>query len=85
MPHEGLTGKSNCFANGCLGNAAVPFVENGLPIHAGGDLLVAKLKANNGSQNYALPAGVDLSRYNSVSIWCKSFDVTFAYAPLEPR
>ena len=53
--------------------------------YSGGDLLVAKLKANNGSQNYALPAGVDLSRYNSVSIWCKSFDVTFAYAPLEPR
>lgn len=50
--------------------------------YSGGDLLVARLKANNGSQNYTLPDGIDIGRYRSVSIWCKSFDVVFAYAPL---
>lgn len=50
--------------------------------YSGADLQVAKLKANNGSQNYALPDGLDLSGYRSVIIWCKSFDVVFSYAPV---
>ena len=54
MPHEGLTGKSNCFANGCLGNAAVPFVENGLPIHAGGDLVKDVGNQNSGAAERGL-------------------------------
>ena len=43
---------------------------------------LAKLKGNKGSQNYDVPANVDLSNYNVVSIWCTRFSVNFAAAPL---
>jgi hypothetical protein len=40
------------------------------------------LKGNKGDQNYALPPGLDLGRYTSVSIWCDRFDVSFGAAAL---
>nr|BFE70078.1 hypothetical protein GCM10020092_033790 [Actinoplanes digitatis] len=40
------------------------------------------LKGNKGSQNYPIPAGVDLSAYRSVSIWCARFRVSFGAAQL---
>jgi hypothetical protein len=40
------------------------------------------LKANSGNQNYELPDGVDLSKYDNVIIWCKSFSVYFGGAQL---
>jgi hypothetical protein len=40
------------------------------------------LKGNKGSQNYPLPAGVDLNRYRSISIWCARFHVSFGAAEL---
>ena len=43
---------------------------------------LGRLKANNGNQNYAVPAGVDLSRLTSVSIWCDKFNVSFGAAEL---
>lgn len=43
---------------------------------------LGKLKGNKGSQNYALPREVDPSSYNSVSIWCDRFDVSFGAAEL---
>jgi hypothetical protein len=43
---------------------------------------LGKLKGNKGSQNYALPGNVDPSIYNSVSIWCDRFDVSFGAAEL---
>jgi hypothetical protein len=43
---------------------------------------LGKLKGNKGSQNYALPRDVDPSSYNSVSIWCDRFDVSFGAAEL---
>jgi hypothetical protein len=43
---------------------------------------LGKLKGNKGSQNYAVPKDVDLSRYSSVSIWCDRFDVSFGAAEL---
>ncbi len=43
---------------------------------------LGKLKGNKGSQNYALPEGVDPARYSSVSIWCDRFDVSFGAAEL---
>lgn len=43
---------------------------------------LGKLKGNKGDQNYALPAGLDLKRYTSVSIWCDRFDVSFGAATL---
>ncbi|GAA2603125.1 DM13 domain-containing protein [Actinomadura fulvescens] len=40
------------------------------------------LKGNKGSSNYSIAAGVDLSQYKSVVIWCKRFDSVFAAAPI---
>jgi hypothetical protein len=44
---------------------------------------LGRLKGNKGSQNYPIPADVDLSRYPSVSIWCDRFNVSFGAAELE--
>ena len=48
----------------------------------GNYISLGKLKGNKGSQNYALPRGVDPSSYSSVSIWCDRFDVSFGAAEL---
>ncbi len=44
---------------------------------------LGRLKAFAGSQNYAVPDGVDLSRYGSVVIWCEQFEVLISPASLE--
>ncbi|MDQ3883960.1 MAG: DM13 domain-containing protein, partial [Thermoproteota archaeon] len=43
------------------------------------------LKGNIGNQNYDIPEGTDLSRYDTVLIWCKAFSVLFGGAKLEPQ
>ncbi len=40
------------------------------------------LKGNIGNQNYEIPEGVDLSKYNKVLIWCKAFSILFGSAEL---
>jgi electron transfer DM13 len=48
-----------------------------------GDYLeLGSLKANHGNQNYAIPAGTDVTRFRSAVIWCKRFSVGFGVAPL---
>lgn len=42
------------------------------------------MKGNIGDQNYAFGADVDLSKYRTVSVWCKRFSVNFGAAPLKP-
>jgi Electron transfer DM13 len=44
---------------------------------------LGRLKANNGNQNYNIPIGTDLSKYNMVLIWCKDFSVLFGSAQLK--
>ncbi len=43
------------------------------------------LKAFKGSQNYAVPASVDLKKYQSVVIWCETFGVLISPAKLNFR
>jgi hypothetical protein len=43
------------------------------------------LRAFKGSQRYAIPAGVDLSKYQSVIIWCEQFSVLISPADLKSR
>ena len=50
--------------------------------YADGAVSLGTLKGNKGSQNYAIPAGVDPSSFRSVVVWCKRFDVDFGVAPL---
>ncbi|WP_261377823.1 DM13 domain-containing protein [Candidatus Nitrosocosmicus arcticus] len=44
---------------------------------------LGKLKANNGNQNYNIPTGTDLSKYDTVLIWCKAFSVLFGSVELK--
>jgi hypothetical protein len=46
---------------------------------------LGRLKGNIGNQNYDIPEGTDLSRYDTVLIWCKAFSVLFGGAKLEPQ
>jgi len=43
---------------------------------------LGRLKANNGNQNYDIPEGTDLAKYDTVLIWCKQFSVLFGSAKL---
>ncbi len=49
-----------------------------------GFLSIGKLKGNVGNQNYIVPADIDISRFNSVVIWCELFGVLFSPAALTP-
>lgn len=43
---------------------------------------LGRLEGNLGSQNYEVPAEVDLDRYTSVVIWCDRFNSAFGAADL---
>jgi hypothetical protein len=43
---------------------------------------LGRLKGNIGNQNYDIPTGTDLSKYDTVLIWCKQFSVLFGSAEL---
>jgi Electron transfer DM13 len=45
---------------------------------------LGRLKGNIGDQNYKFPEGTDLSKYDTVLIWCQAFSVLFGSAELEP-
>ncbi len=51
-------------------------------VRRAGFVTLGGLKGNIGDQNYELPPDVDLSKYRSVTIWCRRFGVNFATAPL---
>ena len=44
---------------------------------------LGKLKGNEGDQNYEIPAGTDLSKFTTVSIYCERFNANFGAAALE--
>ena len=43
---------------------------------------LGRLKGNIGNQNYEIPSGTDLAKYNTVLIWCKAFSTLFGSAKL---
>jgi Electron transfer DM13 len=45
-------------------------------------LYLGALKATNGSFNYDIPAGTDLTPYLSVVVWCRAFAVLVTWADL---
>ena len=59
----------------------VPGADRRTP-NAGVDL--GALKGNQGTQNYVVPAGVDLSGPQTVLIWCRAFAVPVANASQAP-
>lgn len=46
-------------------------------------LELGKLKGNEGDQNYEIPAGTDLGKFQTVSVYCERFNANFGAAPLE--
>jgi hypothetical protein len=58
--------------------------SNDLHAYQTGFIDLGALKGNRGSQNYAIPAGTDLSAFKSAVIWCRRFAVGFGVAPLQP-
>jgi hypothetical protein len=46
----------------------------------GREIRLGDLKATHGNQNYAIPAGADLTGMRSVVIWCDRFNVAFGTA-----
>ncbi|MFF5014473.1 DM13 domain-containing protein [Streptomyces sp. NPDC001165] len=44
---------------------------------------LGSLKGNEGNQNYAIPAGTDLKKFATVTIWCERFSVSFGAAELK--
>jgi hypothetical protein len=46
---------------------------------------VGRLKGNVGNQNYEIPTGTDLSKYDTVLIWCKAFSTLFGSAKLSSQ
>ena len=45
---------------------------------------LGRLRAFKGSQNYDVPAGVDVTKYGSVVVWCEQFGVLISPAKLTP-
>ncbi|MBL8087244.1 MAG: DM13 domain-containing protein [Chthonomonas sp.] len=50
----------------------------------GSALDLGVIKGNEGDQNYTLPNGTMTDQYESVTIWCKRFNVSFGGAKIEP-
>lgn len=44
---------------------------------------LGKLKGNEGDQNYSIPGGTDLDKFQTVSIYCERFNANFGAAPME--
>ncbi|UKY54714.1 DM13 domain-containing protein [Streptomyces inhibens] len=59
--------------------------EGGSNLDDGKHVDLGDLKGNKGNQNYAIPAGTDLNRFSTVTIWCERFSVSFGAAELKPR
>ena len=51
--------------------------------YTGEALELGELKGTDGAFNYDVPAGTDVSRFNSAVVWCKAFAVLFATATFE--
>jgi hypothetical protein len=51
--------------------------------YADGSLNLGALKATDGAFNYEVPAGTDVSRFESAIVWCDAFSVLFATATFE--
>lgn len=45
--------------------------------------VISRLQKVSGTQRYAIPNNINLANYRSVAIWCRMFNATFGYAPLQ--
>jgi hypothetical protein len=66
-----------------LAEASDPGLKNNVPGTALQSIEVGTLRGNEGNQEYSLPANVDLTRYDTVAIYCERFRAVFGTAKLE--
>lgn len=45
---------------------------------------LGRLKSFSGSQNYPIPAGLEIDDYGSLVVWCEQFNVLISPARIEP-
>jgi len=64
---------------------AAPDAKDDETVKRAGFIDLGSMKGNRGNQNYALPPDTNLSKYQSVSIWCRRFGVNFGAASLAPQ
>lgn len=65
-----------------LGGHPMPRSTGELYDVGGGYVELEPLKANQGNQNYLIPADLDLSLFRSAVIYCKAFSTVFSTAEL---
>jgi len=65
-------------------DVALDFQSFSRVVTSGPILFIAPLSSPSGAQDYAIPAGTDLSQFKTVVIWCKTYSVEFAAAKLRP-
>lgn len=53
------------------------------PLNEGDYVYIADLEAFSGAQSYPVPEEIDVSQYQSVTIWCRKFNATFGSAALQ--
>jgi hypothetical protein len=46
---------------------------------------LGRLKGNIGNQNYLIPTGTDITKYNTALVWCRAFSVLFGSAQLSTK
>ena len=61
-----------------LGNTSPPAYA----LQEGEYVEISPLKANQGEQKYSIPAAIIFENYNSIAIWCRTFNATFGSAAL---
>lgn len=77
-----IEGNNLSIAN--LNSTNVPdgFVYLSTDTNASDFISLGRLKGNVGNQNYSVPDGVDLEKYNQVLIWCKAFSILVGSAEI---
>ncbi len=69
-----------------LHRSADPIAETtppAYPLNEADYVVIAPLTATNGRQEYAVPAEIDPTAFESVAVWCQQFNATFGAAPLQ--
>jgi Electron transfer DM13 len=61
---------------------SVDYVAFGQMVVKEPKVTLGALASPSGGQTYTVPEGTDLSQYHSIVVWCQSFNVAFAAAPL---
>jgi Electron transfer DM13 len=63
-------------------NLGLDYVAFSEAVTAAPILYLGELITTSGAQSYTIPAGTDLSQYNSVIVWCRQYSVAFAAAAI---